>query len=249
MDIVRGKIDHALAIASDIRKKPLSALLPREKIFRAAAQNATIAVAADVTNHTGTIDSVGRTNVEAQNKPVDVAEIKEKFRAIVDDVYNIEASSEVRPAKGKRDGKIVYCPIKLRTEARRTLATERGARKYLKELDNFLKSPIYLDREAGMIHRPSPTDIAGGIELAVLMKLGAIEEIDCIPKDIPEQLTPREQEKHKKIFEAALEDALYLANVGFDRNALHPYVPDIDKKIHNWPWLQGVMAYALGKTV
>jgi hypothetical protein len=247
-EIVAAKIEHARALAGELRKKPLSQLLPRERIFKTTLLKATVVVAADVVNETSVTDHDGRNAIDSQNKPIDLVEVREMFRN-TDDVYNIAATSEVRPAIGHRDAITVYCPIKLRTAARLELATARGSRKYLKELGQHFKSTTYLAPGSGVVHCPDATHIAGARDVGGLARRDAIEEVNCIPRDIPQNLTLDEQEAHRKRFEAALEDALYMAHVGIDRNALRPYAPDIDKKIHSWPWLQGIMAYALGQTV
>jgi hypothetical protein len=234
IEIVREKINHIQPFAQEVIKR--------------TSTNAILMIAADITTHTGTLDAEGRSNVQAQNKPNDIVDIKQVFTNMIEDSYFIEAASEVRPVNGHQDGIPCYASIRLLPEKRRRLVTQGGFRTYMKTLDAFLKSPVYLNREEGVTHCPDPTGIAGGIELAVLMRLGIVAEIDGISKDIPAGLTPKEQKLHQQKFEAALENALYLANAGFDRDALRPYVPDIDEAIHSWPWLQGIVAYALGQT-
>ncbi len=230
-EIVGNKIDYALSAADAIREK--SRLQPHERIFKTASKATTIAIAADVINHIGIADGNGKSKIEAQSKPKKPKRLKQVFRTMTEDVYNIEAASEVRRTLGSKDGTTLYSAIRLKPEMRRWLAGEDGTKVYFRTLEQFLNGPIY--RSNGITEPPSSSDIAGEIELAVLMRIGAVAEIDRIPVDDPG-------------FEEALENALYLANAGFDRDSLRPYVSDIDGKIHTWPWLQGVMAYALGKT-
>jgi hypothetical protein len=214
MDIVRKKIDHIQPFA--------------EKIIAETSQNTALMIAADITNYTGILGPDGRPIPQAQNKPKDISDIKQVFAGMVEDIYFIEAASEIRPVNGPRDGIPAYSSVKLKPEMRRWLTTERGFRRYLKTLDTLLKSSAYLNPQEGVTHCVSPTDIAGGTELKVLRDLGVIEWIDGV--------------------EATFENALFLANAGFNRETLRPYVQNIDTVIHTWPWLQGIKTYSTRNT-
>lgn len=230
--IATGKIEHALALLGKSGEIDLNS---RTKI---------ILIAADVQVHSPTLKPDGKTASRASGKLKELYEVRHVFQGMTDSArtigdkrdhrYLIEAGSESRTMVGaqiietKKDTN--YFHIALEQQAVAFFATPEGAEQYLDELSRFLRSPQYLSN--GVEEPGSPTEISGGLDLAVLKKLGAVRKINQTPRESPD-------------FERVFGSAIFAAYIGFDASVLEQISPNAQQLIDQWPWLQKVTDYAM----
>jgi len=235
VQIAAGKIEHALL------------LLGIGKKIDPDSKTQTVLVAADVQIHSPFLKPDGKTVSRTSGKPEELYNVRQIFQGMIDSAiatgdkrnlqYLIEAGSESRTMAGPRTIRIEadtnYFHIALEQQAVEFFATQNGTKMYLDELNRFLKCPQYLSN--GITCPGSPTEICGGLDLAVLKKLGAVRKINQTPRESPD-------------FESELKAAFLAAYVGFDVSVLEQVNPNAQRLIEQWPWLQRVTDYAL-KTV
>ncbi len=235
VQIAAGKIDRAI-----------SELKSHGKISP-DSQAQSIFIAADVQIHSPTLKPGGETVSRTSGKPEELYDVRQVFQGMTDSArvtgdrrnygYMMEAGSESRTMAGERTTRIEadtnFFHIALEQQVVDFFATPEGARLYLDELNRFLKSPQYLSN--GLNKPGSPTEICGGLDLAVLEKLRAVRRINRTPRESPD-------------FESELKAAFFAAHVGFDVSVLEQVNPNAQNSINQWPWLKGIMEYTQGRT-
>ncbi len=235
VQIAAGKIDRVI-----------SELKSRGRISP-DSQTQSVFIAADVQIHSPTLEPDGRTVSRTSGKPEEFYDGRQIFQGMVDSVmatgdkhnygYMIEAGSECRTMLGAQTTRIEadtnFFYVALEQQAVDFFATVDGSRLYLDELNRFLRSSLYLSN--GLKQPGRSTEICGGLDLAVLKKLGAVRKINQTPRESPD-------------FDCELEAALLAAHVGFDISVLEQVNPNAQELIKRWPWGKGIMQYAQDRT-
>jgi len=236
VEIAAGKINHAILE------------LTKSRVINPDSRARIVLIAADVQIHSPTLKPDGKTVSRTSGKPEERYDSRQVFQGMIGAAkatrdkhnygYLIEASSQSRTLVGTQTINIEtnppnYFHIALEQQAVDFFATINGARLYSDELNKFLKSPQYLSN--GLRHPGCSTEICGGLDLAVLKKLGAVRKINQ---------TPRESSD----FDSELESALFAAHVGFDVSVLEQVNPNAQDLIKQWPWAKGIMSYAQDRT-
>jgi hypothetical protein len=233
IQIAIGKIDHAVSFLINNQKiKPNSG---SENVF----------VAADVQIHYPSLKPDGKTVSRTSGKLETPYGVRQLFQGMIESArvrgdkrdyrYLIEAGSASKTMLGlqtiqKTEPPPNFFHIALEEQAVDFFATPSGTELYLNGLNRFLRSPQYLSN--GSRHPGSATEICGGLDLAVLEKLGAVRKINQTPRESPD-------------FESESKAALFAAYVGFDISVLEQVNPNAKALIEQWPWLQKVTDYAL----
>lgn len=228
--IVNKKLDHVLSQA-------------RHAIME-SPQKQGIIIGADVKIFTlGIYEEPG---VKDRGKPEDALQVREIFEEMYvasrvteqDPYYLIRSSSAIVDFSQKREYRKSYSPdftsVKLDPETIGYFSTQEGFDKYLKELDEFFSGQSYLNN--GLKMPANIKDITGGLDLAVLTKLGAVKSISFQNSG---DITPND-----KNFAPVLKRAVFNSTVGFNPVMIKPYEPQVEAKIENWPWLEEVTSYA-----
>lgn len=226
VQISRGKIDF------DRRSLPKPVTQPR--IPR-------IELSADTQTSTLSINNSGTAFLETHGKPQDPQEVLGIFQRMrdaseisgMDPYYIVNSGSSAVISGPKRERAtirdFVATHVYLDKERVRELATDEGFENYLDELNKFYSSPAYLE---GLHKKTQIIDIAGGMSLSTLTKLGVVTSIDSIPRQAEE-------------FGDTFRKALFNATVGFSPVVLRSFEPQPTQKIDSWPWLHRVSQAAL----
>lgn len=232
VEIAAGKIDHAILE------------LTKRGVINPDSEARIVLVAADVQVHSPILKHDGKTVSRTSGKPEEPYGVRQLFQGMIDSArvtgdkrdyrYLIEAGSEAQTMIGalttEKDPHTNYFHIALEQQAVDFFATQNGTKLYMDALSRFLRSPQYLS--SGLVHPGSPTEICGGLDLAVLEKLRAVRKINQTPRESPE-------------FENELKSAFLAAYIGFDVSILKHVNPNAQGLIAQWPWLQKVTNYAL----
>lgn len=228
--IMRDKLDTVAPIA-------------RTKMLERPGKSG-IMVAADIESFTIGLEKGGIVATIGRGKPKEVGQVRRMFLEMVkaseiakiNPYYQIFASSgtqEINNRKSPIRPKDHTCYIELDPGMLKFFGTTRGFNTYVCEFLNFFSSPQYSYNGA---HPPiGLSDIAGGIDLAVLAKLGAVTRVDQNYQNDPE-------------FRESLKNAINHSTVGIHATVLKPFNPNIADRIKNWQWLGDVTDYAMRTT-
>ena len=225
MQIMRDKLRFALPKAAEIAQKSHS--------------KTGILIASDVISRTLAVDADKITYLANRGKPKSTIAIKNIFEQMsmagkisgMNPYYTVEAASGVLDLKSNElNCKTHTCTIELSPEKIDFLKTNEGFETYVNNVKDYFSSADYLNN--GIYTKTSIQDIAGGLDLAVLAKLGAIVSIDNIKRDNPD-------------FKHYLEYALFHSAIGLHATTLKPYNANINRAITQCPWLQTITAYAV----
>jgi len=204
-----------------------------------------ISVASDIESFTIGLEKGGIVATIGRSKPKEIGEVRQMFLEMVkaseiakiNPYYQVFASSgaqEIKNGKSPVRSKDHTCYIELDPDKLKFLSTARGFNKYVGEFLDFFSSPQYSYNGA---HPPiGLSDVAGGIDLAVLAKMGAVARID-------------ESYQNNPKFRESLRYAINHSTIGIHTTVLRPFNPTIDDRIKNWQWLGNVTDYALNFTL
>ncbi len=224
----------------------IDAVLPqaRTRMLKNPGQTG-IVVAADTESFPLTLENGRPTNL-GKGKPENVSEVRDTFQLMyeaarrmsegwgeeVNPYYYVNASSGVRDLQtGDLIPKHHGCIIELDSEVIKNLGTVRGFNKYAGEFSRFFSSPRYLYNGN---HPPIKiTDVAGGIDIGVMSRLGAVVGVDSV-------------KRHDAGFREQLSYVINHSTVGIHATVLRKFNPGVSERINNWPWLQKVTDYAMG---
>jgi hypothetical protein len=203
-----------------------------------------IVVASDIESFTIGLEKGGVVATIGRGKPKEVGEVRKMFLEMVkaseiaksNPYYQVFASSgaqEINNGKSVIRSKDHTCYVELDPDMLKFFGTARGFNTYVCEFLNFFSSPEYSSNGS---HPPiGLTDVAGGIDLAVLARLGAVVRVDQNYQNDPG-------------FRENLRYAINHSTIGIHATVLRPFNPNIDDKIQNWQWLGDVTDYALNAT-
>nr|AIA18422.1 Unknown Function [uncultured bacterium] len=221
-----------------------------KKIMVGKLENANKQVNARLLAHRGTVAIVAadiRTSIptgqkdvmQSLPKPTDENAPRTVFRNILaaatqqgeDPYYMLFAASGVEINHKRRKSKTARSKTRIQLDASLTehLASETGYPEYLKQFRELHESAIFKRHDG---HSMQVTDVTSGLDLAVLSSMGAVTEIDGVKRDDP-------------AFRDALYRAMLIALVSIEPKILNKIVPDVEKKVSDWPWLHGVVNFAM----
>ncbi len=233
VEIADGKIINAFSILQEQGR-----ISPDSRTKRAF-------IAADVQIHSSALGKDGKTVIRTSGKPEDRYNIRGIFQGmataarVTGDLrqygYMIEAGSKSYITAGDQNFAaqpgLYYFYIALEKTAVDYFATEQGCQEYVSALTQFLRSPQYLSN--GLKHPSAPEEVAGGLDITILKKLGAIHKINGVRRG-------------EENFEEEFKTAFWAAHVGFHQDVLKLIDPNAQQLIDVWPWPSSVINYARG---
>ena len=146
-----------------------------------------------------------------------------------DGYYEIETGTYLRARGGLINGTHDSVTAVLDTDLIRHFSTPKGFTQYVEGFYRF-----YSTEDTQHLGIPKLTDVAGGLSLGTLLKLGAIKYLDGISRDDPR-------------FRTAVKMALNKALFGFNPGVMKQISPDIQRFIDSYPLLETATEIALAK--
>lgn len=199
-----------------------------------------VIIAADVRTHVLGLADQGHTVEKSYGKPDNPEEVRELLKEMIEasvledcvPYYQVISSSGIMDVK---TGSRKIFPHRTTTvildfDKLRALAKPKGFQGYKRTVRNFYSREPYSN--GGELPPVSILDISGGLSLLALTRLNLVTEIDDVRRDDPN-------------FFNALKKAVYNVGVGVAPQALREIVPNIDRAIDEWPWLNRVATDAL----
>jgi len=233
VSIMNRKLDNVLPNIFDTSPRS-------EKI----GKNQKIAVvAADIRTRISRLDENGTNFMESRGKPESLLHIRSTFEDMynayemtgVDPNYLVTVGSGIHLLERKKEERFIHYgthTMVLDPEMTDYLSSDEGQVEYIStfyDLYDNLSANSNSKKFACEL-----TDIAAGVELPVLTRMGAIKEIDGASVYDPN-------------FDNVFRSAVYNVTVGISPDLLKTIKPDvdIDRSIQTWPFLNEITAFSL----